>query len=794
MQVFNLGRANIYHVSVVTTLSCVFVVMLVAMGMLHSLYFSPLPYPDAERIVKLEYPMFDENGNESSEAFNYPSLMHLYEHKPVAMEQLAMVHYAEQLLTSDADTPQVESAYVSPQWFSIFDMPLAMGRVITESVDESKPVAVLSFQAWQSHFNGDPDILNKTLRLDEREFTIVGVAAERFYEPNLKKLMHNTAVWLPWQYNLTSEEAKPYWWNRYALNLMVGKLATGVEHEQVSLSLSNEMNTLWRSKVSDSEYFAKWHIGIRAVSLKSIMLGKSPLLLFGMFVVSLGLLGIALLNISNLYLARLSQIQRRLAIQAVVGAKIRDIALMQWLPLLVLCFVSLVVAIGSSYVICQWLQKELVGLLPQAQLISLTWQSVLALGLVALLTSWLLLLAGMSAIRFRHLTHMLKQSGKGNAVVVSERVQRIMAVSQLSISIILTFFCFNVGVAAISHLKNAYAVDLKNKYEVTFYAPDTMLRDEYREVMRQASEALANTAEVIAVSRSRSPIGQGIGTWSLQEVETLERLHPVGRVVDSGYLEFFSLPLLQGQFFDSEAVRRGEQQLIINKTFAEQLGGEEKALGKRLSFNITDEDAAFEIIGVVADLAVPGEPALPHVYRAVQGSNTALIKTQQPVTKSHFAALLTQVHPALKIFSFKSLTAQREQYLLTDTLVTYGSLFIFALALLLVIIGLFGVFRYSQSLKVSYYGTKMVLGAKHSDLTREDFTTHFKHIGIALMISLTGCLLLSPYFQQTFNVADFSIAAVGIVLVSSSCLYFSLQQILRRPLNALINPSELGKG
>ncbi|AXQ99424.1 ABC transporter permease [Pseudoalteromonas piscicida] len=790
MQAFNLGRLNIYHVSVVTTLSCVFVVMLVAMGMLHSLYFSPLPYPDAERIVKLEYPMFDENSNESSEAFNYPSLMHLYEHKPAAIEQLAMVHYAEQLLTSDADAPQIESAYVSPEWFSIFDMPLAMGRVITESVDESSPVAVLSFQAWQSYFNGDPNILNKTLRLDEQEFTIVGVAAEQFYEPNLKKLTHNTAVWLPWQYNLTSEEAKPYWWNRYALNLMVGKLVAGAEHEQVSLSLSNEMNTLWRSKVSDSEYFAKWHIGIRAVPLKSIMLGKSPLLLFGMLVVSLGLLGIALLNISNLYLARLSQIQRRLAIQAVVGAKTRDIALMQWSPLLALCFVSLVIATGASYAICQWLQRELVGLLPQAQLIALTWQSVLALGLVALLTSWLLLLAGVSAIRFRHLTQMLKQSGKGTAVVVSARVQRIMAVSQLSISIILLFFCFNVGVAAISHLKNAYAVDLKNKYEVTFYAPDTMPRDEYTEVMRQASEALANTAEVIAVSRSRSPIGQGVGTWSLQDVDTLERVHPVGRVVDSDYLEFFSLPLLQGQFFDSDAVRRGEQQLIINKTFAEQLGGEEKAIGKRLSFNIADEDAAFEIIAVVADLAVPGEPALPYVYRAVQGNNTLLIKTQLPVTKANCAELLTQVHPALKIFSFTSLAAQREQYLLTDTLVTYGALFIFSLTLLLIIVGLIGVFRYSQSLKIAYYGTKMVLGAKHRDLTQEDLIILFKHIGIALIISLLGCLLLSPYFQQVFNFEVFFVVSAGVVLVSSLCMYFSLQQILRRPLNALINPSE----
>ncbi|MEJ6473716.1 ABC transporter permease [Pseudoalteromonas piscicida] len=789
MKRVNSNPLSIYHIGVVSTLSCVFIVMLVAMGMLHSLYFSPLPYQDSERIVKLEYPMFDENGNESSEAFNYPSLMHLYEHRPESIEQFALVHYAEQLLTSHAQAPRVETAYVSPEWFSVFDMPLAMGRTLTEPTQQSNPVAVLSYEAWQTHFDGDPNILNKTLKLDARSFTIVGVAAQGFDEPNLKKLSHQTGVWLPWQYNLTSEEAKPYWWNRYPLNLLVAKLAPGVTHEQVSRSLSNEMNTLWQSKVSESEYFADWHIGIRAVPLKTIMLGKSPILLFGIFVASLGLLGIALLNISNLHLARLSQIQRTLAIQAVVGAKVKDIALAQWLPLLRLCLVSVVIAICGSYFLCQWLQQVLVGLLPQAQLIALTWQSVLVLCVIALIASGLLLFGGMSAIRYHRLTDTLKQSGKGTAVVVSERVQRLMAISQLSISILLIFFCLKVGIAAFSHLQKSYAVDLENKYEMVLYAPDNMPASQYRQVMLQASEALADSAEVIAVSRSRSPIELNTGTWSLQEVETLERVHPVGRVIDSRYHEFFSLELLQGQFFDSEAVRRDEQQLIINQTFAEQLGGVEQALGKRLSFNITDDSAAFEIIGVVADLVEPGKPSLPHVYRAVQGRNSILLQTTHPVEKAHFSALLAQVHPALKIFSFKSLATQRAQYLLTDTLVTYGALFILLLALLLVVVGLVGIYRYGQSLRAAHYATKIVVGAKFRDLRAEALFAHAQHVAIALTLALAGAVLLSPYFQQPFNMIDFLVAASGIIVVSSACLLMSLQRLFRTPLSVLLNRS-----
>lgn len=125
-------------------------------------------------------------------------------------------------------------------------------------------------------------------------------------------------------------------------------------------------------------------------------------------------------------------------------------------------------------------------------------------------------------------------------------------------------------------------------------------------------------------------------------------MHPVGRVIDSQYFEFFSLELLEGRFFDSEEVRSGEQQLIINKTFAEQLGGQEQALGKFLSFNITDDSAAFEIIGIVADLVEPGKPLQPHVYNAVLGQNNILLQTTIPVNKAHFSALLAQVHPALK--------------------------------------------------------------------------------------------------------------------------------------------------
>lgn len=789
MKLKNLSQLGVYHVGVITTLSCVFMVMLVAMAMLHSLYLSPLPYPDSERIVKLEYPMFDEKGDESSEAFNYPSLMHLYEHKPESIEQLALVHYGEQLLTSHAHMPRVETAYVSPEWFNIFDMPLALGRAITEPATQSNPVAVLSFEAWQTHFNGDPNILNTTVKLDEQQFTIVGVVAQDFTEPNLKMLSHRTAVWLPWQYNLTSEEAKPYWWNRYPLNLMVGKLAPTTTHQEVSLSLSNEMNTLWQSKVSESEYFAGWSIGVRAVPLKTIMLGKSPILLVGIFAASLGLLAIALLNICNLYLARLSQIQRKLAIQAVVGAKVKDIAWSQWLPLLKLCFGSVVIAIIVGYFLCELLQQQLLGLLPQAQLITLTWQSVAVLCMVALLTSGLLLGGGMSAIRYQRLAKVLKQSGKGSAVVVSKRVQTLMAISQLSLSVMLIFFCLQVGLSALSHLQQSYAVDLENKYEMVLYAPDSMSASEYQQVMHQASEALANSPEVTAVSRSRSPIELGSGTWSLQEVTTLERVHPVGRVIDSQYFEFFSLELLEGRFFDSEEVRSGEQQLIINKTFAEQLGGQEQALGKFLSFNITDDSAAFEIIGIVADLVEPGKPLQPHVYNAVLGQNNILLQTTIPVNKAHFSALLAQVHPALKIFSFKSLAKQREQYLLTDTLVTYGALFLFSLVLLLVVVGLAGVYRYGQSLRSTYYATKMVVGAKFQDLRIEVLYTHVQHLGVALCIALAGVFLLSWYFQQPFSVVDFILASIGIVITSSVCLLTSLQRLLRMPLSVLIDQS-----
>ena len=236
----SIKQARLFSISVIGTLSLTLGALITVLTMAYLLLYKPLPYPDQSRLVKAEYVQIDQTGEINTRAFNYQALIHLYQHHAV-FEQVALVYYAEQIVDSLAQLPVKNTAFITPEWFDLFAVKMHLGRGFDarEGLNQLHPVAVLSYHSWQQDFASDQSIIGKTVVINQVSFEIIGVAANSVIEPEMLKTGRQTAIWLPWDFNLTSEQARSFWWNRYSSSHFIAKLPVDLDKDELAARLIN---------------------------------------------------------------------------------------------------------------------------------------------------------------------------------------------------------------------------------------------------------------------------------------------------------------------------------------------------------------------------------------------------------------------------------------------------------------------------------------------------------------------------------------------------------------------------
>ena len=185
----SLRKTPSFVFSVITTMSITLGVLLCVLTLAYVMLLKPLPYPDDDKLYKAEHLLGKVNEDWHDDNFSYPSLLNLFKNQQVFTDA-AMIFYGERNLTSHQGQPRMNTTYVTPQWFDLFDMPLALGRVFSpeEGLDANIALAVLSYDTWREVFDGDENILGNKIRFREVSFKVIGVAAKHFIEPELMPL------------------------------------------------------------------------------------------------------------------------------------------------------------------------------------------------------------------------------------------------------------------------------------------------------------------------------------------------------------------------------------------------------------------------------------------------------------------------------------------------------------------------------------------------------------------------------------------------------------------------------
>jgi len=787
--------------SVVSTMGITLGGLLCVLTLAYVMLIKPLPYPEQDRLYVVEHNISDnkEGGIDVTE-FTYPGLVHLFKNQRLFNES-ALVYYGQDILTSELEQPRMLTTYVTPQWFTMLDVSMALGRSFeqTEALDTNIPVAILTHNTWKNEFSADANILSKTLTFNKVSFRVIGVLAENFIEPELSATGIKSQIFLPWDFNPVDPNIRNSWANIGAEKIFVGKLNSNLTQSQINQILTPLVNNTWQEKVAQDSFFNGWNIKIKARTLQSVILGNRTDTVFLLLLGVIGLVLIACANISNLFISRMAEKEQQLAIHVAVGATrsnvFKSIFVETGMLMLLSALFALVIAFGGIFVMKIFLPQQL----PRIDELTVNGSTILlAMGITLLIV---LILSHLNSrmINYRALNSTLKSSGKATGIQVSKKLRGILITSQITVVTILVFISIGLFQDSIKIITQGLGFETNNivSLDLSSAASETITGDASIQIMTEFRDRLSELPEIETVSQSASPLG-GFGYTSTTVTSTKNNFTPVGISVDNQYFNMIGQQLIEGNYFTQEQINSKNNYVIVNDVFAKKLALEGNVIGMNIDFG---DGVPLPIIGVVKGIKIPGVKTIPmrvYMSSSLNGSRFMLkLKQGQKISREQITGILRSVTSQYNLFQMRSLEERRVEMLFTQYSIVITTASLAILTFFLAAIGLYGILNYGIQMRRLEIGTRMAIGAKGKDIVILVLKDNASALVIGLLVSIVVLVILylgfSHRITESINVELVPIFLMTLgttLLLSSFACYMPLRQYINRPVIHSLKGSE----
>ncbi|MEW6991913.1 ABC transporter permease [Colwelliaceae bacterium 6441] len=781
--------------SVVSTMSITLGALLCVLTLAYVMLLKPLPYPDQERLYQVEQRQIDNNGKFNVSGFNYPGLVDFYQNQQIFTEA-TMVDYHVSSLVSHPESPVIHSSYVTPEWFSLMNTPMTKGRFFSEKegLNSYQHVAVISYKAWQTLYNGSDDIIGKKASTKNQTYTIIGVLAEQFVEPALLSVGYENQFWFPWDFNPTSDNNRKVWWGRSHQRTIIGKLANYIQLPKATKQSSTYVNEKWQLNNADSEYFKGWQVEIQLNALQDIIIGESKQAVILLLLSGICLVIIATMNILNLFISRLAEKQQSYAIHASVGAKPRTIFQTILLESSLLILTSLIVALVIASFSFDILQQYLANALPRVKELQLQTFTVTCAFFIGAFLAMIFAKFGSKSLDFKRLSSSFISGGKGQKAQISKNLRSFLIISQISVASVLLFICANISIKAIDKITYDDGLDVENQLslQIRMYSEQLPSRAEREVLLEQLKHSLIALPQVSTVSRASSPLTGNLSTWSLTELDSMQQVLPLGRNVDHEYFNISGQKLIEGEFFTEQDVKDKTKKIIINQQLAKSIDPSGSILGRRLSFGTSNEDEnAFVISGVVSGLKIPGDDAIPpRVYKPSNNAfnMTIQLKENQRLSQDTLLKVMKDTSKIFNIFKLESLAHLKHSKLYSYLVSLAATTAITVISIILTMIGLYGILSYSSQMRRFEIGTRMAIGAKGKDIIAMVIKDNASALLIGIVLSSLALLALYVGFSDnltryiSISLVPIFIGTLGLIaLITFFACYLPLRQYIKKP-------------
>jgi predicted permease len=765
------------------------VVMTIALGIganvalfsvVNGVLLNPLPFPQPDQLVTLD----QSKPNFETGAIPYPNFRDLQKENQT-FSSMAISRGFGFSLIGTGEAERVSARLISADFLSVLDVKPALGRSFAPGEDEAGagPVVMISADLWQRKFGAAQDVVSKSLILDDKSYTIVGVVPPNF------SLFRGTDVYVPIGQ-----------WNNPALKVRsaglglhgIGRLKPGVTIAQAQADLNSVMGRLATTYPDTNR-----GNGAKVSALKERMIGGiGPTLWMLLGAVGFVLL-IACVNVSNLLLARSTGRTREFAIRAALGAG-------RWRLLRQSLTESMLLALaggGLGLVVASWGTNAALAVLPttlpRAGEVGLDRRVLIFTVAISLLTGILSGIApALKTSRWR-LSETLKEGGRG-ASVARGRAQGILVAVEMALALVLLI---GAGLM-IRSLSALWTVDpgFRPDNVLTFslsLSPSmrTTSPEATRAALRELSDQLSSTPGIRAVSFSAGAIPlQGeddLFFWvdgQPKPASQSEMNMALVYRVEPGYLTAMGIPLKQGRFFNNQDDERSLSVVVIDEVFARKFFGGSDPIGKRIRQDGQDPQQIVGVVGHVKqwsidsddeqtlqaqlyepfrqfpDDAMRGLSAGVGVVMLANGSAPASFDSIRRVVQEQNKENVVSRAQTMNEVIAGSLAQQRFSMILLDAFAV--------VALLLASLGLYGVISYLVGQRRHELGIRLALGAQRTDVLRLILKHGMKMalggvvLGLVAALGLTRLLSKMLYGVSTTDPATFAVITVLLTTVA----------------------------
>jgi putative ABC transport system permease protein len=746
-------------------------------SVVNAVLLRPLPFPQPERLVAA-FQTLPAQGVDAG-GVSYPNYTD-WRDQAKAFDGLAAIRMHDYTLTSQGDPALLLAGTVTANLFQILQSPALLGRTLLAADDDpsAAPVAVLSERLWRSRFQADPAIVGKTIFLDRQACTVVGVMPAAFKTPPETPAAE---LWLTLTHDPVFGDLSKRRGGHYLR--IVGRLRPGVPLARAEAELAAVQRTLASDFPKENE---GWGARLMPLDESEVASARTALLVL---LAAVGLVfGIACVNVANLLLARASARSREVAIRTALGAG-RGRLLRQFLAEgLVLAAgggaLGLGAAIGSLRALRAWPPPDL----PRVGEIRLDGAVLLFALAISLLSAIVFGAAPAFQASRPNVAGELKAGSAGAGESGGKkRLRRALVIAETAISFVLLI---GAGLLTKSFARlQTVALGFQPSHVLTsglslprtqYSKPEEWIGFYTRLVERlKAEPGVESAAAVLPLPMTGGGLNFAFSVEGRPAPAAGTDLTANYTALTPDYFRVLEVPLLRGRLFEDSDAASAPKVCVISDAFARRHFKGEDPLGKRLVFGFKDA-VARTIVGVVADVKRngPGEPSQPEMYVPFEqdpwwAAYLAIRTKGDPVTlTASVRQAVAALDPALPVADIQPMTqivsdSVQQPRFRTTLLGLFG-----VTALLLAIIGIYGVIAYDVGRRAREIGIRLALGAGKADVLRLVVGQGLALMAAGLAVGVAGAAVLTRFLSSLlFETRPLDIAtyaAVSVVLLGAS--------------------------
>ena len=757
----------------------------------------PLPYRDADRLVRI---FFNEPGVGLRDVrFSKPELDDLQTRAGV-FEDVTPIFEGSENVTGTQQPERVEGVNTSFSYFSMLGVIPQIGRLYgpQDFAPGFAAEAVISDGLWRRAYGADPNVIGRTIRIDNDPLTIIGVLPPGFRHPG-PTISGDAEVFGAGGFS-GDPFPPPMRGTRILVN-GIGRLKPGLTLEQAQARLTAMAHELRHDFPADYPPQAQWTIEIQ--SLQETLVGKvRPMLLVLLGAVIL-IFFIVSLNIANLLLARASGRQQEMAVRLALGASrgriVRQMLTESMLLSLIGGAAGIATAVGTLGFILRFVPSNV----PRLNEVRIDWVVLAFALLISILTGLAFGLAPALHSAKGALSSAIREGGRGSGYSTKTgRLRDVLIVSELAFAVILMVGAglllrtlrdllqenpgFNPTQVVAANMQLPNPNDPKTDPYLDIPGRATFDRELLRRMKAIPGVELAAITSALPTTNTNPNAVGGLANEGLviedRPVESLQDLRAERIRISPDYFKVLQSALLRGRSFTEDDEDGKPLVAIIDESTAHKFWLTGDPLGRRVRFARDPTKPWTTVVGIVQDIKSDGLDidGVPHIYVSTyQDSSKRLsvvLRTSLPaaVLEPQIRHEIQSIDPGLPVFNVSSMNDVLDRSLASRRFSADLVGGFAGLAVLLASIGIYGLLAYVVGQRSREIGIRMALGAQRDDILRMFLRKGVALAGVGIVAGLvfsasTASMMASllygvrPHDPAVFLIVPLLLFAVAVL-------------------------------